>query len=466
VTVATDIAALKARCTALEKRATSTEAKNKTQDTTLVALAARIAKLESTQPVDYGTRLADLEKEVDALKYIITPTGATIGPSGGDDTAAIQAAVNEKGTAGGTITFDPGAYTISTPIALPPGNSSMLTFSGYGATVSLNMETPRFFVWNKTTDHQTFRNFNFLGFVVDAGDNHPVSGSWSVFGFDMKSGGYYDSYYLNIENVTVTDVRVTGVVTSPTSVWNPQGINFVVCQDAPNEATWNHVDDILVQSCRVEGGSRGVSIWAGGPDNLSVTLDRIYIRDCWHDTLATMTASSASSNYHIGQQGRVGTAEVTGCYGNRSGDVGVEMDNTSEGLVENCTMDNAAWEGYFYTHFNVALRGAGSMTWRDCHVNVSTENAWGAGQYGYKVATMGYPIGTANLSNCDYNLTAQGPDHRALVVADGTDLVALNADGLTVTNTGPLPDDFMVYLEGRSGVMNVTNVTVNGVRLY
>ena len=76
----------------------------------------------------------------------------------------------------------------------------------------------------------------------------------------------------------------------------------------------------MMYSCRAaesREATRGVNIWAGGPSNLSVTLDRIYIRDSWHDTLTTFTASSSSSNFHIGQSGKVGRAEVTGCYGNR-----------------------------------------------------------------------------------------------------------------------------------------------------
>jgi len=53
MSTATDIAALKARCLALEKR---------------------VAKLEAVKPVDYAPQIAALWKEVDALKYIISPT--------------------------------------------------------------------------------------------------------------------------------------------------------------------------------------------------------------------------------------------------------------------------------------------------------------------------------------------------------------------------------------------------------
>ena len=141
------------------------------------------------------------------------------------------------------------------------------------------------------------------------------------------------------------------------------------------------------------------------------------------------------------------------------------MDNTSEGLVENTTVDNPAWQGFYYTHFNAALRPAAPyLTWRDLHVNVTAQNAWGAGQYGYSVGGVGHPLGTANLKDCEYNLTAQGPDHRALFVANTTSMTALNADGLSISNHTSLPVSWMVLLEPRIGAMNVRNVTVNGVR--
>ena len=47
MTVATDIAALKARCTAMEKRLTAVEAKNATQTQSILDLRARCTALET-----------------------------------------------------------------------------------------------------------------------------------------------------------------------------------------------------------------------------------------------------------------------------------------------------------------------------------------------------------------------------------------------------------------------------------
>jgi hypothetical protein len=72
MTTATDIAALKARCTALEKRVAATETKDAALSTAATALTARVAKLEAVKPRDYSLQIAELRKDVDALKYIIS----------------------------------------------------------------------------------------------------------------------------------------------------------------------------------------------------------------------------------------------------------------------------------------------------------------------------------------------------------------------------------------------------------
>ena len=119
MSTATDIAALKARCTALEK-------KDIALSTAATALAARVAKLEAVKPVDYAAQIAAIQKEVDALKYIISPTppppdetvfnvmdyGAHRNNST-DDHPHIQAAVDACYAAGGGIVYMPaGTYYV------------------------------------------------------------------------------------------------------------------------------------------------------------------------------------------------------------------------------------------------------------------------------------------------------------------------------------------------------------------
>jgi hypothetical protein len=122
MSTATDIAALKARCLALEKKDTVIQS-------AATALAARVAKLEAVKPIDYATQIAALQKEVDALKYIISPTpeGQSPLPAGAlnvmdygahgdgatDDHPHIQAAVDACFAAGGGVVYMPaGTYYV------------------------------------------------------------------------------------------------------------------------------------------------------------------------------------------------------------------------------------------------------------------------------------------------------------------------------------------------------------------
>ena len=157
MTTATDIAALKARCTALEKRATATEGKTSALSTAATALTARVAKLEAVKPIDYSAQIAALQKEVAALRYIISPTSFNVRDYGAkgdgvtDDTAAIQAAVDACATVGGTVSFAPGVYTISSPIELPPNVTNWIRLVGNGAMVKL-VGARGFLNFNRTPD--------------------------------------------------------------------------------------------------------------------------------------------------------------------------------------------------------------------------------------------------------------------------------------------------------------------------
>lgn len=390
------------------------------------------------------------------LSTTVTAYGAH-GDGTGDDTRAIQAAVNACRTGGGTVTFPAGTYLVSRPIKLPAGNTALLTLSGYGATITLSNTTPRFLIWNtKATTGLTFRHFLVQGFTVDAEGHHPASGSWSVVGFDATYGTPSNT---NIEDVTVRDVSTVNVPTMD----NPQSYKaFNVNVYTSGTA---HITKVLVQRCHLAGGTAGVSIW-GANATSNVTMRRVSIRNCWHDTGIQFTQGGGSENYHIGQYAHVGSAAVANCTGYNSGDVGVEMNNTSEGVIANCTIDNPSWGAFYYTNYAAPLRGAGSLMWKNDVANVAIQNVAGTGQYGFAVVGAGRPIGTVNLSNCSYNLTAQGPDHRALFVASTASMTALNANGLTITNKTSLPDSSMVLLEPRRGATHVTNVTVNGTRLY
>ena len=384
-----------------------------------------------------------------------------------DDTASIQSAVNACGTRGGTVVFPAGTYLVSKPIRLPAGNTSLLTLSGYGATITLSNTTPRFLVWHRTVGTprvQTFRKFSVEGFAIDAGNKHPASGEFSVLGFDTRVNNtvYWGGAYVNIEEVTVKDCTITNVATSPTSAWNAVDIHLGTGQFKAAEATRNHITDILVQNCRMEGGERGVNINGYGPYPLSIDLDRIYIRDCWHDTMVDPVQFGPSTNYHVGQSGRMGTVQITGCYGNRSFDCGVEVDQPANGLVQDCTIENA-WNCLFYsTNFTTPLTGAGSLTYDRCKAqsDVLPLDA----QQGFAVGWEGIDMGALTLTDCEYT-TNNNDWRRAVMTGNDIDhLDSVTVDGLTIVAPNTQGQPYSEYLQ-IGGVVNsksVSNVIVNG----
>jgi hypothetical protein len=241
----------------------------------------------------------------------------------------------------------------------------------------------------------------------------------------------YDAAYLNIEQITVKDCTVKNVATSPTSAWNPAVINIYTTQWNPAESTWNHITDVLVAGVRLEGGSRGVNITANGPYPLSVTLDRIVIRDSWHDTGIDPVAFSASTNYHVGQSGKVGSIEVTNSYGARAFDCGIEIDQPSNGLIAGNVIENSYYNEYYYTNFTTPLTGAGQTTFRDNTANVTTAIHGGTG---LSIGWEGTAIGTIHLDNFTTNLSAgtkvKVQVNSGVVFTDG-----LYMDGIKTTAT-------------------------------
>jgi hypothetical protein len=143
MSTATDIAALKARCLALEKKDTAIQS-------AATALAARVAKLEAVKPIDYATQIAALQKEVDALKYIISPT-----PAG----------ESYYGPAPGTVYTDVGQTTIR--------NINNQVYDGYrytGANLASDPENGVLHIDNASYN-LTFRNCYIRSSTLAGGGN-------------------------------------------------------------------------------------------------------------------------------------------------------------------------------------------------------------------------------------------------------------------------------------------------------
>jgi len=384
-----------------------------------------------------------------------------------DDSAAIQAAVDSLGSGGGTVLFPSGkSYAVSAPIMLPAGNTRRMDLFGYGASIRLTATTPRFLIWNTKASYLSFRHFTVEGFTVDAQGHHPSSGSWSVVGFDCTWG--YTSYS-NIEDVTVKDVNTVNVPTmNNPQAWEAYNVNVYTSQSNANEATWNHISDVLVQNCTLKGGTAGVSIWGGGGSNRSISIDRVYIRDCWHDTQFTFTNGGYSENYHLGQDAHVGTAEVTNCVGYNSGDVGVEIDNATACLVSGCTMVDSYNNGYFYTNFTTPLTvGSDYCTFQNCRSILDRPNGGAFGYVTYCIDNI--PLGDISVVNSTYEVggTASGMNHAAFDTEISSSVLrSLTINGLAITDSLNLPKASTVHAVVASGTVSLQNITDNGTRWW
>lgn len=401
------------------------------------------------------------------------PRSFTLRPSKGDDTVAIQEAVNKLGTRGGDITFYPGTYTVSAPIKLPSGNTNWMSLRGRGAKVKLNMTPPRFFVWNRTAEHMTFKKFLFEGFSVDAQGKHPATGqdtTWSVFGFDMATGGTscYGAGYLNIEEVTVKDITLKNVPTqntaNPSDSFNAIDLHFGVAHWG-NETVSHHIRDILCDNVKLLGGTRGININGYGPKNCNISLDQIIIRNCYHDALCSdnMYYFGWGTNYHLGQWGHLGHFELTDSYGAHSSDCGVEIDQSSSGFVRNCVIENSNTCEYFITNFSTPLTGRGVYLFENCIARVTKPAENDNMRFGYFGGgnQLGYQ-GALTIKNSRYETTNTGWVEAVTIPSGTTPYDSVTIDGLTIVAPNVSNPTQMLALRGPIGAKSVSGVTING----
>lgn len=281
-----------------------------------------------------------------------------------DDTAAIQAAVDAAGATGGDIRLTRGkTYLLGTaPIALPKNLTGWLRILGHGATIKLSASAPGAFLLGVgSSDYDTYRYLILEGILVDG--NNVQSSS----GFAQLIGNYSGSSYyrrLNFHDIAVRRCRTINVPTSTSLLSLNRAIAITGYHVAASE-TQTNTTDILVEDCDFSGGNVGVSVigMGGGAtsDVYEVYHDRIHIVRCRHDTLTT-PASRGDANFHIGGAGFGGICSIRDCYGNRSGDVGVEIDGMMLATVSATKIDDAYNEHYLLKNFHAASDADAQIT--------------------------------------------------------------------------------------------------------
>jgi len=165
-----------------------------------------------------------------------------------------------------------------------------------------------------------------------------------------------------------------------------------------------NIKNILVENCDFRGGNMGVVIGGEGPDapRTMVFIDGVYIHNCRHSLLAPQTSYFYSSNFHVGARGFGGYVHIADCYGEYSGDVGVEI-NAVSALVESTVIRDAVQVAFYHTNYNFAQNpGEQSIILRNCvaeRLNLPSNLpstsfvVW---------QSLGIPTATVTRDNCNF----------------------------------------------------------------
>lgn len=410
----------------------------------------------------------------------VTDYGAA-GDGTTDDSAAIQAAIDSCGIAGGVVFFPPGTYFIDAdPILLPHSLTGTLVLSGYAATIKLgtNLNTssivtgdpyvfgvnpPRFGLFcDKSASHQWFQHYVIEGLTFDCNDLAAVPLAFST---------YADNHYKNFDDITVRDVRVVNLSEVEDATW-PCGLQMNTNQGV--FTTRNYITNILIENFTCLGGSCGIQITSQSTAAGNTFMDRITLRNCYHDTLCTTHAGqAASNNFHIGSYGYGGNLLVENCIGIGSGENGLETNSFDHITVRDCVMKNYANTGYIYTNFHAPLHGKGECLYSGCQAEQL--GAFGAEQP--SESASGFHMGVASHVTyrdcrflCDATASQDTMWYPVMRLLKGHfDSVVI--DGLTVEmNFGTMPasSDYTLIALQPGGPTNVkirnVDVSLTGAR--
>jgi hypothetical protein len=326
--------------------------------------------------------------------------------AGTDAAAVVQSVINHLAGTGGLIELAPGIYVWETVPAFPRDLPSWLKIVGdEGAVIRLTLSGPRAFDFDKEADYDTFRNIWIENLFIDCnnvgGWNHVVLGT-------LRNG--VSQSRINIENLMIRNVTTMNVPVDPTLTNHRLNIHLQVRHDAPGEKQ-THIENVWVENCDLRGGNEGVSIAGqGGPSvtGLNIFIDNVHILNCRHSLIAPQAKNFPSANFQIGNRGYGGYGEIANCYGEFSGDVGVEVDAMTNVLVKNVTIVDAVNEAFYHTNMNnPGNPNVQTIVFKNCvseKAGLSDSSVYGRG---FLIgSSLSVPIGTVILEGCAFYSSA------------------------------------------------------------
>jgi hypothetical protein len=397
--------------------------------------------------------------------------------SGTDAAAVLQRSINALSSTGGSIILRSGTYVWESVPALPKDLPNWLKIVGEsGAIIKLTEKGPRAFDFNKVADYDTFQNIWLESFTVDCnnigGKNHVVLGTY-IGGF----GSEVTQTRINIQDIRIRCVNTVNVPVDPTTTNHRLNVWLAVKHPAPGE-TQTNIQRVLIEDCTFLGGNAGIGIIAerGGPaaTGYNVFIDDIYINRCFHSMLTVPTTGFASSNFHIANFGFGGSCCIRDCYGEYSGDDGVEINSMTNALVENTTIRDAFQQPYYFTNKNNPARPTEQkITLRNCvaqRIGLTSTNDYDIGFFFKGSAETHVPMGTVRLEDCQYYTHGTSLGYGAAISVNTDDgMTALTIDGFkvamdSITNTAGANMIRAIYIYPRGGTLS-TPVSIKNVHL-
>jgi len=335
--------------------------------------------------------------------YSVRDFGA-VGDGVTDDYIAIQRAIDACGTSGGQVVFPAGTYYLGKSgaggLKLPAGNKARLVLSGCGATIKLSGNVPRFLDFDKTADYQTFACFMVQGFAIDAGS---IGGWGHVVGFTSIDGDWMPR--INVHDITVKDVTVTNVASAASGEDFRKGISIEVAHNGKGEATNNYVNNIIIENVRITGGATGFAVagqafggWAASAADVNIDIDNVTLSGCtWDSGVRGGTWMGNGALMGLGARG--GTLRVQDCVFKGSGDNGLEVNGWHDALIENVTVEDSRYCGFFVCNLGWPQGDPANqqLTYRNC--TYRTTSTATAGDIGWSLGNQN-PLGTVTLDGC------------------------------------------------------------------
>lgn len=281
-------------------------------------------------------------------------------PSGGDDSATMQAALTSYAPyAWPHVMLGPGAFLWSSAV-VSLLRSTPARVQGAGTsktTIQLSTSAPRAFDFNRIAAGDLFQNITLEDFTVDAnnigGQHHTVIGTY-------QAGA--PQYNISVTGLRVRRVKVINAISCTTTgnystaTNHRLGIHIV-----PTGTNATQLTDIAIEDCEFNGGDEGVAIGSSGGNTTACSMDDVHIRRCYHNTGGTPTQYFASANFQLGSYAIGGDCTIEDCRGYNSGDVGIEIDGMDRCQVRGCLEVDAFNANYYVRQFNVIAANSQSQ---------------------------------------------------------------------------------------------------------